>query len=77
MHFRGMTPTEDGLPAVGPSARSLGVRPHDVRLDSEDRVLPKQGGMSVTLNRCGIFQTIVDREEWDADPLVPAVIMCS
>jgi hypothetical protein len=43
-----MTPDLDGLPAVGRSARMLGVRtPQDVRLDATRRVVPGTGGMSV------------------------------
>lgn len=46
--FRGMTPSEDGLPVVARSARALGVRADkDIRLNSEGRVLPGCGGMSV------------------------------
>lgn len=44
----------DGLPALGRSARSLGVRvdgPHaDVRIDQRGCVLPATGGMSVTVD---------------------------
>jgi hypothetical protein len=41
-----MTPADDGLPALGPTARQLGLRRQvDVTCDSNDIVL--QGGMSV------------------------------
>lgn len=44
-----MQPADDGLPKVGPSARALGVRvPHDLVPDSEGRVHPSTGGMSVS-----------------------------
>jgi hypothetical protein len=46
--FRGMTPADDGMPTVGRSGRSLGVRvPLDIQIDSEGRVYPATGGMSV------------------------------
>ena len=48
MFFRSMTPAADGLPTVGRSARSLGVRvPQDIRADADGNVWPGQGGMSV------------------------------
>jgi len=44
----------DGLPAIGRSARTLGVRVEgkyaDVTLDAAGRVLPAKGGMSVTVD---------------------------
>jgi hypothetical protein len=43
-----MTPAEDGLPRVAPSARTLGIRRVDVHLDSEGRVQPGQCGLSVS-----------------------------
>lgn len=46
MHYRSMTPAEDGLPIVGQSARLLGLRRgDDVTCDANDLVL--SGGMSV------------------------------
>lgn len=51
--FRSMIEAADGLPTVGPSARTLGVRPGnsvtpDVpAIQPIDQVLPNQGGMSV------------------------------
>jgi hypothetical protein len=48
MYFRSMTPAPDGLPAIGRSARMLGVRvPQDVSPDAAGYVLPETGGMSV------------------------------
>jgi hypothetical protein len=48
MYFRSMTPEEDGLPRVGPSARTLGVRvPEDIRPNG-GHVVPGTGGMSVS-----------------------------
>ena len=48
MLFRGMTPDVDGLPRVGRSARSLGVRvPDDIKPDTSGVVHPGQGGLSV------------------------------
>src|SRR2546430_2606362 len=47
-YFRTMTRADDGLPVVGRSARSLGVRvPEDIQPDAAGRVVPGQGGMSV------------------------------
>jgi len=44
-----MTPDGDGLPKVGPSARTLGVRPFvDIQPDAKGHVHPGQGGMSVS-----------------------------
>lgn len=49
IYFRSMLPAQDGLPAVGRSARSLGVRvPRDIEPDAEGRVRPNTGGMSVS-----------------------------
>lgn len=43
-----MTPAADGLPLVGPSARTLGVRvPQDVMPNAVGDVVPGSGGMSV------------------------------
>ena len=43
-----MTPDTDGLPKLGPSARTLGVRvPQDVNPDETGHVTPGSGGMSV------------------------------
>ena len=43
-----MTPNGDGLPRVGPSARTLGVRvPADIAPDADGYVNPGTGGMSV------------------------------
>ena len=48
MYFRAMTPDADRLPAVGDSARKLGVRvPQDVTPDANGTVIPQSGGMSV------------------------------
>jgi RHS repeat-associated protein len=47
MLFRGMK-NADGLPAVGPTARTLGVRPRsDIPVDGVGMVRPNTGGMSV------------------------------
>jgi hypothetical protein len=47
-YFRAMTPSDDGLPALGRSARSLGVRIGiDIHLDEASHVEPGTGGMSV------------------------------
>jgi hypothetical protein len=52
--YRTMKAGADGLPTLGRSARSLGVRvdgPHaDVRVDQGGCVLPATGGMSVTVD---------------------------
>lgn len=46
--FRVMTPAPDGLPVVGRSARTLGVRiPVDIAPDAQGLVHPGTGGMSV------------------------------
>ncbi len=48
---RGMEETPDGEPAIGPSARTLGARPHiDIRVDLSGSVHPGTGGMSVAPN---------------------------
>jgi hypothetical protein len=48
--FRGMKENAQGLPQIGESSRSLGVRPRiDVQaIDPGDLVQPGQGGMSVS-----------------------------
>jgi hypothetical protein len=57
--YRGPQEDPDGLPAVGPGPRMLGVRPGndpnpDVpAVDASDLVIPSEGGMSVAPgNRC-------------------------
>jgi len=45
--YRAMTPEGDGLPAVGRTARCLGVRPSDVVVGRDGWVDPGTGGMSV------------------------------
>ena len=46
--YRGMLETPDGEPAISPSARTLGARPHvDIPVDPSDSVHPGTGGMSV------------------------------
>ena len=46
--YRGMQETPDGEPAISPSARTLGARPHvDISVDPLGRVHPGTGGMSV------------------------------
>jgi hypothetical protein len=46
--YRGMQETPEGEPAVGPSARTLGARPHvDIPVDPSGSVYPGTGGMSV------------------------------
>ena len=46
--YRGMQATPDGKLALGPSARTLGARPHiDIPVDSSGSVHPGTGGMSV------------------------------
>ncbi len=46
--YRGMEETPDGEPAIGPSAITLGARPHiDIRVDLSGSVHPGTGGMSV------------------------------
>jgi hypothetical protein len=51
--FRSMIEAADGLPAVGPSARMLGVRPGNAptpavpAVHPQDVLAPGQGGMSV------------------------------
>ena len=43
-----MQETLDGEPAIGPSARTLGARPHvDIPVDPSGSVHPGTGGMSV------------------------------
>ena len=54
--YRSMIESQDGLPAVGPGARLLGVRPGNTTtpdvpaVNDSDVVLPGQGGMSVAPN---------------------------
>jgi hypothetical protein len=49
IYFRSMRPAVDGLPSVGRSARSLGVRiPTDIEPDASGCVRPHAGGMSVS-----------------------------
>lgn len=54
--YRSMTEAQDGMPAVGPSGRMLGVRPGNaptpdvLAVNASDPVLPRQGGMSVAPN---------------------------
>ena len=44
----GMQETPDGEPAIGPSARTLGARPHvDISVDPSGSVHPGTGGISV------------------------------
>ena len=44
--YRGMQETPAGEPAIGPSARTLGARPHiDIRVDLSGSVHPGTGGM--------------------------------
>mgnify|MGYP003395512790 CR=1 FL=1 len=51
--FRSMIEDSDGLPAMGSSGRSLGVRlgdtstPDVLAVEPNDMILPNQGGMSV------------------------------
>jgi hypothetical protein len=46
--YRNMQETSDGEPAIGPSARALGARPHvDIPVDPSGSVHPGTGGMSV------------------------------
>jgi hypothetical protein len=51
--YRSMQEAGDGMPAVGPSGRLLGVRPGSdptpdvLAVNASDTVLPGQGGMSV------------------------------
>ena len=46
--YRGMQETPDGEPAIGPSARTLGARPHvDIPVDPSGSVHPGTGGISV------------------------------
>ena len=46
--YRGMQETPEGEPAIGPSARTLGARPHvDIPVDPSGSVYPGTGGMSV------------------------------
>jgi len=50
--FRGMQEMPDGEPAIGPSARTLGTRPHvDIPVDPSGSVHPGTGGMSVAPDR--------------------------
>ena len=47
--FRGMVPAEDGKPALGRSAKHLGVRLSiDIAPDANGDVHPETGGMSVS-----------------------------
>ena len=46
--YRSMIAAPDGAPAVGATARMLGVRPGiDIAVDTQGRVLPGTGGLSV------------------------------
>ena len=48
-YYRAMISAPDGLPAVGRSARKLGIRVSvDIRVDAAGRVHPRTGGMSVS-----------------------------
>jgi len=47
LFYRAMTPNADGLPTVGRTARSLGVRSSDVTVGRGGWVEPGTGGMSV------------------------------
>lgn len=47
MVFRCMREASDGLPMIGPTARTLGVRPDDDISVREGKVQPGTGGMSV------------------------------
>ena len=50
--YRGMQETPDGKPVIGPSARTLGARPHvDIPVDPSGSVHPGTGGMSVAPDR--------------------------
>ena len=45
--YRAMTPDGNGLPTVGRTARSLGVRASDVTVGPDGSIAPGTGGMSV------------------------------
>jgi hypothetical protein len=47
LFYRAMTPDGDGLPTVGRTARSLGVRASDVTVEPDGSITPGSGGMSV------------------------------
>jgi hypothetical protein len=47
--YRSMKQANDGLPEVGPSGRTLGVRPDDIPIEN-GLVRPNTGGMSVSPN---------------------------
>jgi RHS repeat-associated protein len=47
--YRSMKASDDGQPATGASARTLGARPKDdIPLDAQDTVKPETGGVSVS-----------------------------
>jgi hypothetical protein len=47
--FRSMQAAEDGMPVVGPTARTLGARPRiDILVDPHGTVRPGTGGLSVS-----------------------------
>ena len=53
--FRGMRPTDDGAPEIGPSAKTLGARPGiDIGVDENGMVRPGTGGMSVNESPTGM-----------------------
>jgi hypothetical protein len=53
--YRGMKPGGAGLPEVGPSAKTLGVRPGtDIPVDAHGMVHPGTGGMSVNTSPTGM-----------------------
>ena len=63
--YRAMTPAPDGLPQVGRSARSLGVRTSNVSTnpdvtatDPAEIIQPGTGGMSVAPNDAAILPTL-------------------
>jgi hypothetical protein len=50
--YRAMREDHSGAPMIGPTARTLGVRPHvDVLLDAAGLIQPGTGGLSVAPDR--------------------------
>jgi hypothetical protein len=45
-----MREEDDGLPEIGESLATLGIRPKDIDVDEDGNVIPRTGGLSVTPN---------------------------
>lgn len=74
--YRSMQEDADGQPAVGPSARRLGVRPTDVgyRCD-EDLIGPGDRGLSVTPDDPFLLPDFRRPDEWGGDGKDPVWVI--